>query len=430
MAKLDSSGTLLWHTFLGGTGYDNGNSIAVDGSGNIYVTGYSQITWGSPLRTFTTSGGNADAFVAKLSSAGALTWHTFLGGTGSDNGKGIKVDGSGTVYVGGNSGATWGSPLRAFTVSGTNVDGFAAKLTTAGALTWNTFLGGSGTDELNGLALDTSGNVYVGGYSNATWGSPVGAYSTGNDGLVVKLTNAGALIWNTFFGGTSNDMVNDIGVDASGNAYVGGHSQGTWGTPLRAFSGGFDGFAAAVNSNGSLMWNTFQGTSGTEINYGIAVDGSDGMYLAGYGTATWGSPVRSFTSGTDGYVVKIKASSPSGPSLNTAITATPALVTAGGQLTVAMTLVASQSIASVTPGSLIITGTNGVTATLVSGPTPASATVGTGGTTFTWVYNTSGTGTIGQFTFGGSATGGGRTLGPRPRATASSWPRPSPSGPR
>ncbi len=85
----------------------------MDGSGNVYVGGYSYATWGSPIRAYTSS---ADAFAAKLDSGGNLTWNTFLGGSGYDFGNGIAVDGSGNVYVGGYSCATWGSPIRAYTI--------------------------------------------------------------------------------------------------------------------------------------------------------------------------------------------------------------------------------------------------------------------------------------------------------------------------
>ena len=84
----------------------------MDTSGNVYVTGYSGATWGSPVRPF--AGGTQDAFVAKLNGSGALQWNTFLGGSNDDQAQGIAVDTSGNVYVTGYSYATWGSPIRPF----------------------------------------------------------------------------------------------------------------------------------------------------------------------------------------------------------------------------------------------------------------------------------------------------------------------------
>ena len=163
-----------------------------------------------------------------------LEWNTFLGGSGIDVGFAIAVDASGNVYVGGESTATWGSPLQAH--SG-EADAFAAKLDSSGALVWNTFLGGSGGDASTAIAVDASGNVYVGGYSNATWGSPLRPHSGGWDAFAAKLDASGALVWNTFLGSSGDDWGLAIAVDASGNVYVGGYSFATWGIPLRPHSG-------------------------------------------------------------------------------------------------------------------------------------------------------------------------------------------------
>jgi len=108
-AKLDGSGVLQWNTFLGGSSYSNGTGIAVDKSGNVYVAGTSYATWGSPVRPFS---GSRDAFAAKLNGSGILQWNTFLGEStlysSYDSGTGIAVDTSGNVYVAGTSGASWG----------------------------------------------------------------------------------------------------------------------------------------------------------------------------------------------------------------------------------------------------------------------------------------------------------------------------------
>src|SRR5207248_2098788 len=130
--------------------------------------------------------------------------------------------------------------------------------------------------------------------SHATWGSPVRAFSGDYDGFVTKLDASGNLMWNTFFGGTGHDEGYPIALDGSGNIYVAGASLATWGSPVNAFSGDNDAFVAKLDSTGNLTWNTFLGSSGTDFGYGLAVDGSGNVYVAGYSSATWGSPVTAF----------------------------------------------------------------------------------------------------------------------------------------
>jgi hypothetical protein len=292
-AKLNSSGELLWNTFLGGGWSNIGRAIAVDGNGNVYVGGYSNATWGMPVQAF--GGGSEDAFAAKLNNSGVLLWNTFLGGSGANEGNSIAVDGIGNVYVAGLSTATWGSPVRAFSGS---QDAFAAKLNSSGGLAWNTFLGGSGNDRGQSIAVDGNGNVYVGGYSTATWGSPVRAFGGGEDAFAAKINSSGVLLWNTFLGGSGNDRGQSIAVDGNGNVYVGGNSTAIWGSPVQAFSGSSDAFAAELNNSGGLLWNTFLGGSGADYGNSIAVDGNGNVYMGGYSTATWGSPVQAFVSGS------------------------------------------------------------------------------------------------------------------------------------
>jgi hypothetical protein len=301
-AKLDTNGALIWNTFLGSSVFDSGRAVAVDGSGNVYVTGTSDGPWGTPVRAFSSE----DAFVAKLDTNGTLIWNTFLGGSAIDFGSAVAADGSGNVYVAGASDATWGTPVRRF--SGGR-DAFAAKLDTNGALIWNTFLGGSGDVSGRGLAVDGSGNVYVAGYSSATWGTPVSAYSGGLDAFAAKLDTNGALIWNTFLGSSNVDFGFAVAVDGSGNVYVTGESDAMWGTPVHAFGGDGDAFAAQLNGNGALIWNTFLGGSGYDYSVAAAMDGSGNVYVAGSSDRTWGTPVRAFSGGDDdAFVAKLSAS--------------------------------------------------------------------------------------------------------------------------
>jgi hypothetical protein len=303
-AQLDDSGALLWNTFAGGAGSDEGHGIAVDGSGNVYVSGVSNAPWGSPVRPFTN---DSDAFVTKLDSTGSLAWNTFLGGSGADWGKDIAVDGDGNVLVTGYSDAAWGSPVRAY--GGGSHDSFAAKLSASGVLTWSTFLGGTGWDESSGVVVDGDGNAYIAGFSDAAWGSPVRPYTSSRDAFVAKLNSAGGLTWNTFVGGTSGDSGHGIDRDNDGNIYLVGKSYVSWGSPVRAFTVGDDVFVAKLSSSGALIWNTFLGGSGQDRSFGIsaAVNGEK-IYVSGDSDAAWGSPVRAYTGGyCDAFVAELGA---------------------------------------------------------------------------------------------------------------------------
>ena len=123
----------------------------------------------------------------------------------------------------------------------------------------------------NGIAVDGSGNVYVTGYSYATWNGPAGqnplhAYSGGYDIFVLKLNSSGAYQWHTFYGSSGDDSGHGIAVDGSGNVYVTGYSDATWNgpagqNPLHAYSGGYDIFVLKLNSSGAYQWHTFYGSS-------------------------------------------------------------------------------------------------------------------------------------------------------------------------
>ncbi len=311
--KLTSGGAYEWHTFYGSDNGDIGNGIAIDSSGNIYVTGYSYGTWGTPLHPFDTSGSvNPDLSVLKLTSNGSLVWNTFYGsgaGDTGDIGNDIAVDGSSNVYVTGYSSGTWGTPLHPFDTSGSGYPDISVlKLTSSGSLVWNTFYGSDSGDinEANGIAVDGSSNIYVTGYSDGTWGTPLNPYNgAGSQAIfVLKLTSGGSLVWNTFYGSDSGDIGNGIAVDGSGNIYVTGYSYGTWGTPLNPFvtsgSGDYSNILVMkLNGSGSLDWNTFYGSGAGDAGAYIALDGSSSVYVTGYSYGTWGTPLNPFdTSGS------------------------------------------------------------------------------------------------------------------------------------
>ena len=257
LVRLAPNGSIVWNTFLGGTGVDTSMGMSVDNAGNAYVTGVTTANWGAPISAYTNL---VDGFVVKVSSTGVLVWNTFVGGPLSrDMANGIATDGT-SVYVTGSSTDTWGNPLRLFTprpagVPGSFADAFVAKLSVDGIAAWNTFLGGSADDTADSVSFDRSGNVYVAGSSTATWAIPAIAFVGGPalpDAFAAKLDSNGVLLLNAFLGGAAMDVGTGIAVDSNGNAHVSGYSGATWGTPTRPFSVGSvrDAFVATLGSEG------------------------------------------------------------------------------------------------------------------------------------------------------------------------------------
>ena len=224
---------------LGGLG-----GIAADAEGNLYVTGTTSSTdFPATPGAFQTNctpdtvGPNYchDAFVLKLNSDGAaLIYATFLGGSSADGARGIAADTSGNAYVAGNtSSVDFPTTPGAFQPScaatpetGSCADAFVTKLGPDGsALVYSTFLGGTGTDSAVGVALDASGNAYVGGYTTSSDFPTVNAlqptFAGGQDGFVTKLNAEGtALVYSTYLGGSGWDSVGSIAVDSQGNVYA------------------------------------------------------------------------------------------------------------------------------------------------------------------------------------------------------------------
>ena len=311
VAKLDpTSSSLIYSTYLGGSRADVAYGIAVDASGNAYITGltYSKnFPTASPLQG-RFGGGKFDAFVAKINATGsALVYSTFLGGRGVDRGNGIAVDASGNAYVAGSTDSSNFPTASALQPSfgGGRWDAFVAKLNAAGAtLVYSTYLGGIGEEIASGIAVDRPGNAYVVGSTG--WRFPFEhstnfptvnplqpTYGGGqSDAFVAKIDSSGsALVYSTYLGGSGYDIASGIAVDPSGHAYVAG--SGGWVDFLTANAlqpdsrnreiGDFpDAFVAKLDPAGSaLLYSTYVGGSGSEYGYGIAVDGSGDAYVTG-----------------------------------------------------------------------------------------------------------------------------------------------------
>ena len=311
VTKLNSSGAHQWTTTLGGTGNEYGYSVAVDGSGNVHIAGFFLATVDFGAGNVTSAGGS-DVFVTKLNSSGAHQWTTTWGGTSNDYGLSVAVDGSGNVYATGYFGATVNFGAGNVTSAGWN-DVFVTKLNSSGAHQWTTTLGGTGSDVGYGVAVDGSGNVYTSGHFSGTVDFGAGNVTSagGYDVFVTKLNSSGAHQWTTTWGGTSGvDHGLSVAVDGSGNVHITGYFGATvdFGAGNVTSAGGYDVFVTKLNSSGAHPWTTtLGGTSNDDFGYGVAVDGSGNVYTAGQftGTVDFGAGDVTSAGGADGFVVKL-----------------------------------------------------------------------------------------------------------------------------
>jgi uncharacterized protein (TIGR03437 family) len=299
VTKLNPAGTaLVYSTYLGGAGRDEGLDIAVDTSGNAYVTGVTRSTnfpTKNPLQA--TPGGGDDGFVVKLNPAGSdLIYSTYVGGSEEDGGNGIAVDGAGAAYVTGFTRSTnfpTANPVQAANGGNGNRDAFILKLNPAGsALTYSTYLGGSSGDEGRDIAVDSTGAAHIVGQtfsSNFNTANPLQSIFGGgsSDAFIASLNAAGsALIYSTYLGGNGSDTGTAIAVDSFGNAFVTGDTASTnfpTKNPFQVSLGGqSDAFVSIVTSTGSaLVYSTYLGGNGSDFGRGIALDASGAVVVAG-----------------------------------------------------------------------------------------------------------------------------------------------------
>ena len=326
---------LTYATYLGGGGGDIGYAIAVDASLDAYIAGVTNSS------NFPTAGGaatvtyegNGDAFVAKLNGAGTnLLYSAYVGGTGSDAATAVAVS-AGSIFITGNTSSV-DFPLAAPVstaypfqrIYGGNTDAFVTQINTTGSnIVYSSYLGGSGADFGQGIAVDSAGNAYVTGSTQSANFPLVNAMQSINkgssDAFVTKVNFTGeALVYSTYLGGTSADVGQSIQVDSTGNAYIAGYTFSSdfltvnvpATTPIQGtIGGGADAFVAKLKPDGSgLLFSTFVGGSGDDRAFGVALDSSLNVYIAG-STVSTNFPVTSgafqtsLKGSSDAFVTKV-----------------------------------------------------------------------------------------------------------------------------
>lgn len=244
IAKFNRVSAIQWQRTLGGSAVDFAAAVAIDSSQNVYAVGFSA------------NSGNADVIIAKYDSSGTIQWQRALGGASGDAGQGVAVDASGDVYISG---------YTASIGAGSN-DILIAKYNSSGTLQWQRVLGGTDSDLGQGIALDSSSNVYVVSYA---------VISADTQIILCKYNSSGVIQWQRSLAGPgATDFGYSVAVDSSDNVYISGRS-------LNPTAGSGDVVIAQYNTSGTLQWQRRLGGSGNDFGYGVAVDSSSNIYVAG-----------------------------------------------------------------------------------------------------------------------------------------------------
>jgi len=305
IAKYNSNGTLQWQRLIGGSDQDFAYELDVDSSGNIYVVGYMEsdgegqqdvmflkynssgniliqqalgygpvgietgydivvdgtsVYVSAELNNAAEGEGSYDQYLIKYNTSGVVQWERLLGGSSGDKGRGVGVDGSGNVYMAGES-TNVGSPIGGLNAT-------LAKYNSSGTLQWQRRLAGSGTDRFSALVVDSSGNCYAGGSTTSDGAG-------GTDMLLAKYNSSGVLQWQRVIGGTGSDVINKVALDGSGNVFACGFSTsegvGSNNIPVLKF-----------NSSGVLQWQNVLGATGSNQGKGVSVDSNGDVCIIGF----------------------------------------------------------------------------------------------------------------------------------------------------
>jgi hypothetical protein len=320
VAKINTDGSYGWTRRMGGTGVDQGRGIAMDVSGNVFVTGRfsSSVNFSSDFggTDSKTSAGSDDIFVTKINADGTYGWTRRMGGTSLDEAYDTATDGAGNIFVTGRFGSTvdFAADFGSTDIkTAQSADVFVTRINSDGSYGWTRRMGGTGGAFAFGIATDVSGNVFVTGdfYSTvdfrADFGGTDSKTSAGqNDIFVTKINADGTYAWTRRMGGTSLDYGYDITTDVSGNILMTGGFMST--VNFRADFGGtdiktaqsMDIFVTRINPDGSYGWTRMMGgpdTGGGDYGYGISTDSSGDAYVTGF--FEWNVDFRADFGGTD-----------------------------------------------------------------------------------------------------------------------------------
>lgn len=289
-----------WASAFGHQNLDQGTDVAIDGSGNVYLTGFFQGTVDfdpSPNIANLNSAGQRDFFIAKYNAAGQYLWAKAIGGGGHDHARSVEIDIAGNIFISGEfSNIVDFDPGVGFSLHNGqgDADVFVAKYDPQGNFIWAKSFGGTGIDNCRDMMLDNAGNIYLTGVFQGTAdfdpnGSITAMSSIGNlDTYILKLDQFGNFLWVKSIQGPDNILANQFTFDQNGDILLVGEFQGvadfdpSAGVSNQTSLGTFSAFFAKYDaSNGSLIWVERIAGSGFERAKGVAVDVQDNIYITG-----------------------------------------------------------------------------------------------------------------------------------------------------
>lgn len=404
--KLNASGSsLLFSTYFGGGNVDSGTAIALDGFANAYVCG-DTLSTDFPLHNAVQPalGGGADAFLAKLTSAGSLTFATYFGGSGDEHCGGVTADSNGNAYIaGGTYSANFPTAVPIQASNGGGQDAFVAKIDASGMrVVYSTYLGGPPGasppgmfEQANAIAVDAAGAAYVTGVTNSggfpvTHGSLRNAYNGTQDAFAVKINPVGsALTYGTYLGGSGLNWASAVTCDANGNAFIAGYTSSVdfpTVDPIQAALGGyFDAFASGLDTKGdALLFSTYYGGSGAESVSALATDSAGSVFFGG-GTNSVDFPAQNAlqshnSGGSTGWLARLyqnlellvlAANPPGGGTISATPSAPGGYYAPGTSVQIAASPAAGYRF---TGFSGALSGTTNPQSLIMSGPTAVTAT--------------------------------------------------------
>jgi len=318
---------LLASTYLGGSGWDRASAIAIDSSNNVFIAGWTE-SYDFPIVNGydSTYNGEVDAFVAKFSNdLNELLASTYLGGSNGAEASAIAIDSSNNVFIAGWTVSDDFPIVNGYdsTYNG-EVDAFVAKFSNdLNELLASTYLGGSNFDYASAIAIDSSNNVFIAGWTTSDNFPIVNGYdSTYNeyiDAFVAKFSNdLNELLASTYLGGSNWDRASAIAIDSSNNVFIAGWTTSDDFPIVNGYESTYndgweDAFVAKFSNDlNELLASTYLGGSNFDYAYAIAIDSSNNVFIAGE-TESYDFPIvngydSTYNGNTDAFVAKFSIS--------------------------------------------------------------------------------------------------------------------------